>query len=66
MKDLDAREICTIAPIMLLCLLLGVFPQPVINSVTPDLTVVTQILDARKDALKMVAPMPTKVAAAQQ
>ena len=65
-KDLDAREICTIAPIMVLCLLLGVFPQPVINSVTPDLTVVTQILDGRKEAMKMTAPMPTKVAAAQQ
>jgi NADH-quinone oxidoreductase subunit M len=60
-KDLDLREIVTLAPILTLCLLLGVFPQPVIDTSTPDLTVVTQILDQRQTALKMRLPMPVKV-----
>jgi NADH-quinone oxidoreductase subunit M len=60
-KDLDLREIFTLAPIMALCLILGIFPQPVINSVTPDLTVVTQIIKRRDDDRKMMLPLPEKV-----
>lgn len=60
-KDLNVREICTLAPIMAACLFLGFFPQAVLNSVTPDLTVVTQIIDSRVSARKMMAPMPDPV-----
>jgi len=69
-KDLDLREIVTLAPIMILCLLLGVFPQPVIQSAKPDLTVVQQILHERQTALKAREPAHAKgnekVAAAEK
>ena len=61
--DLDGREIVILVPILVLCLLLGVFPQPVIEATRPDLTVVTNILDGRREALaKMAAAPVTKVA----
>jgi NADH-quinone oxidoreductase subunit M len=49
-RDLDAREIMTLAPILGLCLLLGVYPQPVIDSAKPDLDVVAKILRERPAA----------------
>ena len=63
-RDLDGREIVILAPILVLCVLLGVFPQPVIEASRPDLTVITNILDGRKEALAKMAPAapPTKVA----
>src|SRR6266853_6917441 len=38
-EDLNGREIAALAPILTLCLLLGVFPQPVIDSIKPDVQV---------------------------
>lgn len=34
--DLDAREWATLLPLAALCLLLGVYPQPVLNSMAPE------------------------------
>ena len=45
--DITPREIAAIGPIMALCLLLGVFPQPVLDSVKPDIDVVANILQNR-------------------
>ena len=47
-KDLNVREICALAPIMVLCLVLGLYPQPVLDSAKPDLVVVENILKAAK------------------
>jgi NADH-quinone oxidoreductase subunit M len=46
--DIHPREIAALAPIMVLCLALGVFPQPVLNSVKPDIDVVSNILKGRQ------------------
>jgi NADH-quinone oxidoreductase subunit M len=46
--DINPREIAALAPIMVLCLALGVFPQPVLNSVKPDIDVVANILKGRQ------------------
>lgn len=46
-RDLDAREIAVLAPILALCLLLGVYPQPVIDTARPDIEVVAKILRDR-------------------
>jgi NADH-quinone oxidoreductase subunit M len=54
--DINPREIAALAPIMVLCLALGVFPQPVLNSVKPDIDVVANILKDRQ------APMANAVA----
>jgi NADH-quinone oxidoreductase subunit M len=53
--DLNGREVATLAPILALCLLLGVYPQPVIESMKPDVQVVANILE---NARPTVAPQP--------
>jgi NADH-quinone oxidoreductase subunit M len=50
-EDITPREIATLAPIMALCLLLGVYPQPILDSVKPDIDVVANILKDRKAAI---------------
>jgi NADH-quinone oxidoreductase subunit M len=47
--DLDLREICALAPIMALCLVLGLFPQPVLDTAKPDLDVVVNILKVARE-----------------
>ena len=42
--DLNGREIATLAPILALCLWLGVYPQPVIETMRPDVQIVANIL----------------------
>jgi NADH-quinone oxidoreductase subunit M len=49
-EDLNGREIAALAPILTLCLLLGVFPQPVIDSIKPDVQVVVNILQKTQAA----------------
>jgi NADH-quinone oxidoreductase subunit M len=46
--DLTGREVATLAPILACCLLLGVYPQPVIDTIKPDVDVVANILSARR------------------
>src|SRR5262249_31815891 len=41
--DLDLRELSLIAPIMILCVVIGVYPQPVLNVMRPDVDTVGQI-----------------------
>jgi NADH-quinone oxidoreductase subunit M len=49
--DLDGREISLIAPIAVLCLLIGVYPQPMLQTMKPDVDVIADIADrARKRA----------------
>jgi NADH-quinone oxidoreductase subunit M len=49
--DIVPREIGALAPIMILCLVLGVYPQPVLDSVKPDIDVVSKILQDRRESL---------------
>jgi NADH-quinone oxidoreductase subunit M len=46
-RDLNVREIAALAPILALCLWLGVYPQPVIDTAKPDLEIVAKILRDR-------------------
>jgi NADH-quinone oxidoreductase subunit M len=48
-EDLNGREIAALAPILTLCLLLGVFPQTVIDSINPDVQVVVNILQKAQE-----------------
>jgi NADH-quinone oxidoreductase subunit M len=57
-SDITPREIATLAPIMALCLLLGVYPQPILNSVKPDIDVVAKILETRKIVLAEQGGVP--------
>jgi NADH-quinone oxidoreductase subunit M len=41
--DMNAREVFAIAPICVLCLVLGVMPQPVIRAIQPDIDAVVAL-----------------------
>jgi NADH-quinone oxidoreductase subunit M len=52
-RDLERRELAALVPIAALCLFIGLCPQPLIDSVRPDIRVVTKITEgarARADA----------------
>jgi NADH-quinone oxidoreductase subunit M len=41
--DLNAREVLALAPLLSLCLLLGLFPQPLLNLIRPDVEAVSRL-----------------------
>jgi NADH-quinone oxidoreductase subunit M len=47
--DLSGREWLTLVPIMALCLLLGVYPQPLIKTSRPDIEVIANIVKQRRE-----------------
>jgi len=47
--DMTLREIITIAPIAIFCVLLGVHPQPVLSTAQPDVDVIELIADKAKE-----------------
>jgi NADH-quinone oxidoreductase subunit M len=60
-KDLNWREVLTLAPIAGLCLLLGVYPQPVLDTSAPEIRAVSRALDeARERRSGTVAAAPSK------
>jgi NADH-quinone oxidoreductase subunit M len=46
--DMNAREFIALAPIALACILIGVYPQPLLRTSERDLAVITQIVDEAK------------------
>jgi NADH-quinone oxidoreductase subunit M len=46
-NDMNVREAFAIAPICALCLLIGVFPQPLINTIQPDIAAVVSLYDQK-------------------
>jgi NADH-quinone oxidoreductase subunit M len=49
--DINPREIAALAPIMVLCLWIGIYPQPMLDSIKPDIDVVANILQERRNAV---------------
>ena len=41
--DLNAREVAALAPLLVLCLVLGLFPQPLLNLIRPDVEAVAKL-----------------------
>ncbi len=41
--DLNAREVLTLAPLLTLCVVLGLFPQPALDLIRPDVEAVTKL-----------------------
>jgi NADH-quinone oxidoreductase subunit M len=41
--DLNAREVAALAPLLGLCLVLGLFPQPLLNLIRPDVEAVSKL-----------------------
>jgi NADH-quinone oxidoreductase subunit M len=51
--DLNLREVAILGPLFALCLLIGIFPQPMLNVIRRDVGVVSKISDdARERAVK--------------
>jgi NADH-quinone oxidoreductase subunit M len=42
--DLDAREWCILLPIAAACLYIGLYPQPMLNAMKRDVTLVAKIV----------------------
>lgn len=53
--DLNAREVLALAPLLTLCLLLGLFPQPLLDLIRPDVESVAKLYRAHH-------PQPLKTA----
>ncbi len=43
--DLNVREVLTLAPLLTMCLWLGLFPQPVLDLIRPDVESITRLYD---------------------
>jgi NADH:ubiquinone oxidoreductase subunit 4 (subunit M) len=64
--DLNLREVTILAPIAALCLALGVYPQPVLNTIEPDVRAIADIADrARSRAESGLTAMPDQRAKAE-
>jgi NADH-quinone oxidoreductase subunit M len=48
-EDLNLREIATLAPILVLCLWIGLYPQPLLDTMKPDVDVIAGILQQRQE-----------------
>lgn len=62
-SDLNGREIAALAPIAVLCLVIGVFPQPFLNAIRPEVDAIAAIYDVQPAAAKNPAMAPTFVQA---
>ena len=56
-KDLNGREVFASGSLAALCLLLGLFPQVVLDSVKPDVRVMTAIGENARDRITGTSPM---------
>jgi NADH-quinone oxidoreductase subunit M len=64
-SDLKPREWAMLAPLAVLCILLGVMPQPVLESIRPDVETVVRIAD-RARARAPSSPSAAPVAMAKE
>ena len=42
-SDLNAREVAALAPLLTLCLVLGLYPQPMLDLIRPDVEAVAKL-----------------------
>jgi NADH-quinone oxidoreductase subunit M len=54
-RDINAREIWAVAPICALCLWIGVLPQPILNTIRPDVDAVVAVYEGNADGAERVA-----------
>ena len=57
--DLNVREVAALAPLLTLCLVLGLFPQPLLNLIKPDVEAVAKLYGNIKATRPVVATHPT-------
>jgi len=57
--DLNVREVAALAPLLSLCLVLGLFPQPLLNLIRPDVEAVAKLYGNIKATRSVVATNTT-------
>jgi NADH-quinone oxidoreductase subunit M len=60
MKDLKAREVAALAPLLLIMLVLGFYPKPVTDVINPAITATMQDVGAHDPAPTEAAPVESK------
>jgi NADH-quinone oxidoreductase subunit M len=58
-RDLKPREWLLLTPIVLLCVVLGVYPKPVIRAAQPDVDMIAHIADLARQRAAAEATRPT-------
>lgn len=59
LTDLNGREILALAPIAVLCLVIGVFPQPVLQVIKPEVDAIAAIYNQQPAEARNVMQPPT-------
>ena len=60
--DLNAREVVALAPLLCLCLVLGLFPQPLLEFIRPDVEAVAKLYQAMPTATASLTTSSPSVA----
>jgi len=60
-RDMNAREIAAIAPICALCLWIGVMPQPLLNTIRPDVEAVVALYQGLETQMAERPPQATRL-----
>lgn len=53
--DLNLRELVILTPIAILCIVLGVYPQPILSSSEPDIKAVAEIADRARERSRIAS-----------
>ncbi len=63
LRDLNTREIFALAPIAVLCVVIGVFPQAVLKPMQPDIDSIAAIYAAPGQETAVAAAAPSEARA---
>jgi NADH-quinone oxidoreductase subunit M len=66
LRDLNFREILAVAPIAAMCLVIGVFPQPFLKVIEPDVASIAAIYDAPANVPLAAAAAPAALREQQE
>ena len=58
--DLDLRELATLVPVGICCLIIGIYPQPLLDSTKRDIGVVSRICDRARERAANSLPAVTQ------
>jgi NADH-quinone oxidoreductase subunit M len=59
--DLSPREWGLLAPIFILCVVIGVYPNPVLKTAEPDVDRIALVVDKARERIKQPTPPPARV-----
>lgn len=57
-SDLNARELFALVPLAAVCLAIGIYPQPMLETTKRDVAVIVSNLERRQDVMNGITPTP--------